>query len=157
MSYPPPESPYPPPGEPPSGTEGPAPTQPQPSYPGAYPPQGTPPPQGGYGPPGAPPPGGYAPPGGPPLQNVYSPQRAEGDRAAQTALIFGILGFVVAGVVFGPLAIWQASKAENLGVDATAGKVLGWISLILGLLVVGVFVVVFGTMILTFLGIISSV
>jgi hypothetical protein len=44
-----------------------------------------------------------------------------------TATIFGVLGIFVLGIVFGPLAIVQASKAEALGVKATAGKVLGWI------------------------------
>ena len=42
--------------------------------------------------------------------------------------IFGVIGLFVLGVVFGPLALVQANKAEALGVKATAGKVLGWIS-----------------------------
>ena len=58
----------------------------------------------------------------------------EGEKAAQLSLILGIVGLFFAGLVLGPLAIWQAGKAEKLGVPATAGKVLGWISAILGLI-----------------------
>lgn len=67
-------------------------------------------------------PGGYQ-------QGMYQPsyQAMEGEKAAQLSLIFGLVGFFVAGIVLGPLAIWQARKAERLGVPATAGKILGWI------------------------------
>lgn len=58
----------------------------------------------------------------------------EGENAAQLSLILGLVGFFFAGVVLGPIAILQAHKAEKLGVPATAGKVLGWISTILWLL-----------------------
>ncbi len=60
---------------------------------------------------------------------MYAPsaRSIEGERAAQLSLIFGIVGFFVAGLILGPLAIWQAKKAESFGVPATAGKVLGWI------------------------------
>jgi len=66
---------------------------------------------------------------------AYSPQRAEADKAAQLSLIFGIIGLFFAGIIFGPLAISQAGKAERMHKPATAGKVLGWISLIWGILV----------------------
>ena len=64
---------------------------------------------------------------------MYAPsaQTLEGERAAQLSLVLGIVGFFVAGLVLGPLAIWQARKAEGLGVPATAGKVLGWILTVL--------------------------
>lgn len=82
--------------------------------------------------------GGYPPnqPGSSPYQptgsypsGLYqsSYQTMEGEKAAQLSLILGLLGFFVAGIILGPLAIWQARKAERLGVSATAGKVLGWI------------------------------
>lgn len=45
-----------------------------------------------------------------------------------TSTIFGVIGLFVLGIVFGPLALVQTNKAEALGVKATAGKVLGWIS-----------------------------
>ncbi|MEC5198603.1 putative Tic20 family protein [Arthrobacter sp. PL16] len=68
----------------------------------------------------------------------YQPsyQSMEGEKAAQLSLILGLVGFFVAGFVLGPLAIWQASKAESFGVQATAGKVLGWIVTILNVLAV---------------------
>ena len=63
----------------------------------------------------------------------YQPSYAalEGEKAAQLSLILGLVGLFVAGFVLGPLAIWQARKAERLGVPATAGKVLGWVVTIL--------------------------
>jgi uncharacterized Tic20 family protein len=56
------------------------------------------------------------------------PSKSEGQSAATLSLIFGIVGIVFFGIIFGPLAIWQASKAEKLGVPATAGKIMGWIA-----------------------------
>lgn len=44
------------------------------------------------------------------------------------SIIFGVIGLFILGIVFGPLALVQANKAEALGVNATAGKVLGWIA-----------------------------
>lgn len=52
----------------------------------------------------------------------------------------GVIGLVVLGIVFGPLALVQAHKAEVLGVKATAGKVLGWISVTLGFIWLAVIV-----------------
>jgi uncharacterized iron-regulated membrane protein len=70
---------------------------------------------------------------GPYQPGQYSPsyRSIEGEKAAQTSLILGIVGLFVAGIILGPLAIWQAKKAERLGVPATAGKVLGWINVVL--------------------------
>ena len=145
-SYAPPES-YAPPGAYPS--------QAAPQQYGNYPQQGGYPQQAGYQQQGGYPQQGAPPPPYPP-QVVYSPQKAEADKAEQMALLFGILGLFILGVVFGPLAITQANKAEKAGGDATAGKVLGWIGLILGALAVlfiaayivimgGIFLTIFGT------------
>lgn len=57
--------------------------------------------------------------------------RFDGGRHAQIALICGIVGFFFLGIVFGPIAIIQARKAERVGVPATVGKFLGWIDTIL--------------------------
>ncbi|MCM3662198.1 hypothetical protein M3148_14530 [Georgenia satyanarayanai] len=70
---------------------------------------------------------------GDPVHTTYSPDAMLADKAAQASLIFGIIGVFFAGVVFGPLAIWQASKAEKMNKPATAGKVLGWIALVWGI------------------------
>ncbi|MGV0108883.1 hypothetical protein [Arthrobacter sp. CP30] len=80
-----------------------------------------------------------------------SPQAVEGASAAQLSLILGIVGFFMAGFVLGPLAIWQASKAERLGVPATAGKILGWIVTILNVLAI-VGVIVFFVVVLAGIG-----
>lgn len=60
---------------------------------------------------------------------------------SSNATLFGVLGLFFFGVVFGPLAISQANKAESYGVTATAGRVLGIISTTLAVLSVGVVVV----------------
>lgn len=72
-----------------------------------------------------------------------SPQQVEADKHAQMSLIFAIVGIFVLGIVFGPLAIWQANKAENLGAAATAGKVIGWIVTIFSIIAVVVFLMLF--------------
>ena len=60
---------------------------------------------------------------------------------AVASLVLGIIGIVFCGIVLGPLAIWQASSARRAidsdpmyggGGMATAGKVLGIISVVLG-------------------------
>ncbi|WDF33105.1 DUF4870 domain-containing protein [Arthrobacter agilis] len=88
----------------------------------------------------------------PSYQQLYQPsyQAMEGEKAAQLSLILGLVGFFVAGFVLGPLAIWQASKAERLGVQATAGKVLGWIVTILNVLAVLGVILFFGLIIAGF-------
>lgn len=50
------------------------------------------------------------------------------------SLVSGVIGLFVLGIVFGPVAIVQANRAEALGVAATAGKVLGWIGVGFGVL-----------------------
>jgi len=62
---------------------------------------------------------------------------AEGQSKATAALVCGIIGLFVFGLILGPIAIVMANKAESLGVKATGGKVLGWIDLIFGVLVIG--------------------
>ena len=88
-----------------------------------YPPQAAPPPY-------RPAPETYAAPAPYAQAPSYSNRSiAEGQKHAQNALIFGILAMVV----FSPLsivALIQVRKAEALGVSATPGKVLGWISLV---------------------------
>ena len=61
-------------------------------------------------------------------------QASEAAKAKRESLIFGILGLFILGIVFGPLALARAKKAENLGERATAGKVLGWIDLFFGII-----------------------
>lgn len=77
---------------------------------------------------------------GAPTQMSYSTEMMMADKAAQMSLIFGILGVLLLPIVFGPLALWQAKKAEAMNKSATAGKVLGWVGVamaIVGVIVVG--------------------
>lgn len=88
-----------------------------------------------------------------PVQNVMpaavimqkSPEQIEGEKAAQLSLLFGIVGFFVLGIILGPLAIWQAKKAEDNHAQAAAGKILGWITTIWGALwLIGLTVMIIG-------------
>ncbi|MFI7744270.1 hypothetical protein [Kocuria rhizosphaericola] len=69
----------------------------------------------------------------------YGPGSAQGENHKRNSVILGVVGLFIFGIVLGPLALWQASKAEALGVKSTAGKVLGWIDLAFGVL--GLFLV----------------
>ncbi len=64
----------------------------------------------------------------------------QGQRAANQATVFGIIGLFIAPFVFGPLALVKARAANRLGVSATTGRVLGWIDI--AFCVIGVVVVV---------------
>lgn len=67
----------------------------------------------------------------PTVQQNNSAQYLQGQKYKEKSLIFGIVGFFFFGIIFGPLAIMNASKAEALNHSATFGKVLGWIDTIL--------------------------
>ncbi|WP_035780395.1 hypothetical protein [Arthrobacter sp. H14] len=80
------------------------------------------------------------------FQQEQSRQYMEGSKHAQTSLVFGIIGLFFLGIVFGPLAIVQAKKAEALNVPSSAGKILGWIDVVFGILSIIIFMVLIGTM-----------
>lgn len=69
-----------------------------------------------------------------------TPQQIAGEQAAQTSMTLGVIGIVllltgVGGVVtliLGIIGVKKAAEAERQGVPATGGKVMGWISLIVG-------------------------
>lgn len=60
----------------------------------------------------------------------------QGQQDAKTSLILGVIGLFFLNIILGPMALHYAKKAERAGVSATAGKVLGWICIVL--FVVGV-------------------
>ncbi|MCL2342847.1 MAG: zinc-ribbon domain-containing protein [Firmicutes bacterium] len=67
--------------------------------------------------------------------NYMSPQNQAAESAATTSMVCGIVGFFIAGVVLGIIAIIQSRKAQKLGYvggKATAGLVLGIIDIIKG-------------------------
>lgn len=77
-------------------------------------------------------PGGYVQP----FASQNSAQQLEGEKAARTSLILGIVSLFILGVFLGPFAIAKAKQAEGLGANATAGKVLGWIGLVGGVIAI---------------------
>lgn len=93
--------------------------------------------------------GGYGDYGPAPYQPSYGMAAAqEGQRAGQLAIAFGVIGlFFNLGLIFGPLAIWQANRAERAGGVGLGGRVLGWVALALAIAVTllligyGVFIV----------------
>ncbi len=80
----------------------------------------------------------YQYPNYPNVQQNNSLEHFHGSKFKEKSTIFGVIGFFFLGIVFGPLAIANAKKAEALHHSATLGKVLGWFDTItsaLGLLV----------------------
>lgn len=75
----------------------------------------------------------------------------EGMRHARLATVFGLLSIFSLGILFGPLAIVQAKKAEAFGVPASEGKVLGWVGIGLFILWV-VFAIMYVALIVTLIG-----
>lgn len=70
-------------------------------------------------------------------QLVLSAQdRALGLKYRRNSIIFGVIGLFVFGVAFGLMAFVTARKAEAQGVKATAGKVLGIVGFIAGIIVI---------------------
>lgn len=93
--------------------------------------------------------GGYGDYGPASYQQSYGMAAVqEGQRAGQLAIAFGVIGlFFNLGLVFGPLAIWQANRADRAGGVGLGGRVLGWVALALAIVVTllligyGVFIV----------------
>lgn len=56
---------------------------------------------------------------------------AEGEGYRSKATLYAVIGIFLFGVIFGPLAIRNAGKAEERGVRAPFGKICGWIVLVL--------------------------
>ena len=82
--------------------------------------------------------------GGPPYRGGGSPIDAQaGKKHMQLSLAFGIIGIFFLPIVFAPLAIVQAGKAERLGEPSNAGRILGWAA-------IGYWVLVFGVVFLFF-------
>ncbi|MFJ6537791.1 hypothetical protein ACIQH5_16335 [Paenarthrobacter sp. NPDC091711] len=67
---------------------------------------------------------------GPPF---YFPD-LEGANFKSKATTYAVIGIFFLGIVFGPLAIRNANRAEANGVPATFGKVAGWIVTVLSII-----------------------
>ena len=93
-----------------------------------------------------------------------TPQQIAGEQAAQTSMTLGVIGIVllltgvggVVTVVLGIIGVKKAAEAERQGVPATGGKVMGWISLIVGGLTTLLFILFIGFLILVTIGVISA-
>lgn len=74
-------------------------------------------------------------------QLALSPQdHALGVKYRRNSIIFGVIGLFIFGVAFGVIAFITARKAEAQGVKATAGKVLGVLGFIAGIIVMTIMV-----------------
>lgn len=84
----------------------------------------------------------YQYPNYPNVQQNNSLEFFHGSKFKEKSVIFGVIGFFVLGIIFGPLAISNAKKAEALHHSATLGKVLGWIDTIAGIFWILIFLLV---------------
>lgn len=85
----------------------------------------------------------YQYPNYPNVQQNNSMEFFHGSKFKEKSVIFGVIGFFFFGIIFGPLAISNANKAEALHHSATLGKVLGWIDTIGGIIWILVWVLFF--------------
>ena len=74
-------------------------------------------------------------------QQVLSSQdQALGLEYRRNSIIFGVIGLFVFGIAFGLVAFTTARKAEQQGVKATAGKVLGVLGFVGGIIVMTILI-----------------
>lgn len=80
-----------------------------------------------------------------------TPEQIAGEKAAQTSTVLGIIGLACAltlgwfllgipSLILGVIGIMKANEAERFGVAASAGRILNWITVVIG----GIFLVLFG-------------
>ncbi|MFE4227307.1 hypothetical protein ACFRJ8_05420 [Arthrobacter sp. NPDC056886] len=63
----------------------------------------------------------------------------QGLKYRRNSIIIGVIGLFLFGIAMGFVAIMMARRAEAAGVKATAGKVLGVLDLIGGIIVITIF------------------
>ena len=80
-----------------------------------------------------------------------TPEQIAGEKAAQTSTVLGIISlacivtlswwlFGLPSLILGVIGIFKANEAERYGAAASAGRILNWISVVIG----GMFLVLFG-------------
>ena len=80
-----------------------------------------------------------------------TPEQLAGEKAAQTSMVLGIISlacivtlswwlFGLPSLILGVIGIFKANEAERFGAAASAGRILNWISVVIG----GMFLVLFG-------------
>lgn len=92
-----------------------------------------------------------------------TPEQIAGEKAAQTSTVLGIIGLACAltlgwfllgipSLILGVIGIMKANEAERFGVAASAGRILNWITVVIG----GIFLVLYGGSILLLILLASS-
>lgn len=92
-----------------------------------------------------------------------TPEQLAGEKAAQTSTVLGIIGLACAltlgwfmlgipSLILGVIGIMKANEAERFGVAASAGRILNWITVVIG----GIFLVFYGGSILLLILLASS-
>ena len=80
-----------------------------------------------------------------------TPEQIAGEKAAQTSTVLGIIGLACAltlgwfllglpSLILGVIGVMKANEAERFGVAASAGRILNWITVVIG----GMFLVLMG-------------
>ena len=73
-----------------------------------------------------------------------TPEQLAGEKAAQTSMVLGIIGLVcvvalswftlgVPPMILGIIGIFKANEAERCGVAASAGRIMSWINVAVGI------------------------
>lgn len=80
-----------------------------------------------------------------------TPEQIAGEKAAQSSTVLGIIGLACAltlgwfllgipSLILGVIGVMKANEAERFGVAASAGRILNWITIVIG----GIFLVLLG-------------
>ncbi len=76
---------------------------------------------------------------GPPASEAAAFHLQQGQKYRRNSIIVGVIGLFLFGFAMGLVAIMMARRAEAAGVKATAGKVLGVLDIIGGIIVITIF------------------
>jgi hypothetical protein len=63
----------------------------------------------------------------------------QGQKYRRNSIIIGVIGLFLFGIAMGVMAFFMARRAEAAGVKASAGKVLGLLDIIGGIIVITIF------------------
>ena len=92
-----------------------------------------------------------------------TPEQIAGEKAAQTSTVLGIIGLIcvltlgwfligIPFLILGVIGVSKANEAERFGVAASTGRILNWITVVIG----GIFLVLYGGSILMLILLASS-
>jgi hypothetical protein len=77
--------------------------------------------------------------GGSPItdQATLHEYQVRGAHHESMAVLFGVLGIVACGLLWGLIALYHVNLAHKFGRPATAGAILGWVSVVLWVMIIG--------------------